>query len=210
MQKKKIAIFDFDKTIIRKDSMFLFVWYGIKKQPMTMIHLIRMIWNTVLYKLKLITVERVKSSYFYIIRYMKESDLEQFYDTMLSPHFYQEALSELKINKQHGYHNIIVTASPHAYVKYMRKLPFVDEVIGTELERQHGNYTNHILGRNCKGEEKVTRINEYLQKAGFQIDYEHSNAYSDSLCDMPIFQLVKNRYLINLRNPDLEELRWKF
>lgn len=209
MQKKKVAIFDFDKTIIRKDSMFLFVWYGIKKRPMTMIHSVRIIWNTLLYKLKLMKVEHVKSSYFYAIRFMKESDLEQFYDTMLSPYFYQEALSELKKNKQDGYHNIIVTASPHAYVKYMSNLPFVDEVIGTELIRQDGQYTSDIQGLNCKGDEKVVRINSYLQEAGYLIDYDHSRAYSDSLCDMPIFQLVKHRYLINQRNPDLEELRWK-
>lgn len=209
MQKKKIAIFDFDKTIISKDSMFLFVWYSVKRHPMTIIHLIRILWNTVLYKLKLIQVERVKSSYFYAIRHMNESDLEQFYNTMLSPHFYQEALSELQSNKQQGYHNIVVTASPHAYVKYMMTLPFVDEVIGTELVRQDGQYTHHIQGNNCKGEEKVARIHAYLQTVGFHIDYEHSRAYSDSLCDMPIFKLVKNRFLINMRNPDMEELRWK-
>jgi len=206
--QKKVAIFDIDKTIIKKDSMFLFVWYGIKKRPLTFINLFAIGLKTVLYKLKLMKVEKVKASYFYAIRFLEEADLEDFYTTSLVQNIYREALKELKDKKENGYHVLLVSASPHAYVKYFKKLPYVDEVIGTELLQQNGRYTNAINGINCKGEEKAVRISRYLKDAGFKIDYEHSCAYSDSMSDLPVFRLVKNRYLINLHSPDLEELRW--
>lgn len=207
--QKKVAIFDIDKTIIRKDSMFLFVWYGIQKRPLTILNLIRIVLNTVLYKLRLIDVEKVKASYFHAICFLEEADLEDFYDSVLVKNIYRAALKELKEKKEAGYHVLLVSASPHAYIKYFKKLPYVDEIIGTELMRKNGRYTNIINGSNCKGEEKSVRINRYLKDAGFQIDYENSCAYSDSLTDLPVFQLVKNRFTINMCTPNMEELRWK-
>ncbi len=207
--QKKVAIFDIDKTIIRKDSMLLFVWYGIKKRPLTLLNLIKIGMSTVLYKLQLMKVEKVKASYYYAISFLEEADLEDFYDSVLVQNIYREALKELKEKKENGYHVLLVSASPHAYVKYFKKLPYVDEVIGTNLIRQHGRYTHIIDGNNCKGKEKSVRINQYLKDVGFHIDYEHSCAYSDSLSDLPVFQLVKNRYLINMHSPNIEVLRWK-
>lgn len=209
MMEKKVAIFDVDKTLIRNDSMFLFVWYGIRKKPLTAFNLLAIGWKTALYKLKLISVEDVKASFFYAIRFFGEAELEEFYDSVLEPNLYGDAREELKRRKESGCHVLLVTASPHAYMKYFKKLPDVDEVIGTELACSNGRYTNRIVGGNCKGEEKAVRINRYLQEAGIRIDYEHSAAYSDSLSDMPMFLLVKNRYLINQYSPELEELRWK-
>lgn len=207
--RKKVAIFDIDKTIIKTDSMFQFIWYGIKKKPITSLNLFAIAIKTVLYKLKLINVEKAKASYFYAIRFMEEADLEHFYNSELERNIYREALLELKEKKENGYLVLLVSASPHAYLKYFKKLPYVDDVIGTELVRRDGRYMPVIEGCNCKGDEKVVRINRFLEAAGVQIDFEHSCAYSDSLSDWPMFRLVKNKYLINLQSPGLEELRWK-
>ena len=40
------------------------------------------------------------------------------------------------------------------------------------------------------------------------IDYEQSCSYSDSLSDLPVMQLVAQRYFINRRVPDMEALSW--
>ncbi|MFD0712513.1 HAD family hydrolase [Paenibacillus sp. GCM10027626] len=207
---QKLAIFDIDKTIIRSDSMFQFVMYGIKRKPWTAANLLAICGKTALYKLRLMEVERVKAAYFYAIRYFSEQDLEHFYDTVLVPSMYEVALEEMKRCKDEGCHVLLVTASPHAYTKYFKKLPYVDEVIGTALVCKNGRYNNQIEGNNCKGEEKVARIKQYLQAAGYEIDYKRSAAYSDSLSDMPMFRLVQNRYLINKisSHPELEGLKW--
>ncbi|MCR8659655.1 HAD-IB family hydrolase [Paenibacillus endoradicis] len=207
--EKKIAIFDIDETIIKKDSMFLFVIYGLKKKPWTVFNLFTIGVVTVLYKLKLMKVEKVKGSFFYAIRFFEETDLENFYNDVLVRNLYQDALQELQVKKEAGYHVLLVSASPHAYVKYFNNLPCVDAVIGTELIQRNGRYTNEIEGNNCKGEEKVVRIRQYLADNDLQIDYEQSCAYSDSLTDMPMFKLVKTRYLINKHSHGLEELNWR-
>lgn len=205
----KIALFDIDKTLIRTDSMIQFVWYGLRKRPWTAYHLASVGLMTALYLLRLVRAERVKASYFYAIRFMEEPELEHFYDTVLAPKLYREALEELAQKKEQGCHVLLVTASPHAYMKYFRKLPWVDGVIGTDLVRRGGRYTNRIEGANCKGAEKTVRIERYLKEAGLVLDYEQSSAYSDSLSDLPMFGLVKNRILVNGRGPGLEERRWR-
>jgi|GEM_PF-56611 len=207
--KQKFAIFDIDHTILSEDSMLRFVRYGIRRYPRTSLNAARIGLYTVLYMLKLLSVEKVKEAYFHAIRYMDEPDLEHFYDTELSPRIYEAARQELVRVKKEGYHILLITASPHAYMKYFTKLPEVDAVIGTDLRRTEGRYSSAVEGHNNKGEEKAKRLRLYLERHGLEIDAEQSCAYSDSLSDWPLFRLVKHRYLINRSGAGLVRLQWK-
>lgn len=194
---QKIALFDVDKTIIAKDSMFQFVLYGLKRKPFSFYLLFPLVIHSIFYKLKWIKAERAKSYYFRFINDMKEQDLELFFHTMIKPYIYPEALLEMRNKKEAGYHILLVTASPYAYMKYFNQLDEVDGVIGTNLIKRGEQFTHMIEGNNCKGEEKVVRIKSYLKDKGMVIDYDHSCAYSDSDSDMPMLSLVKHRYMIN-------------
>lgn len=207
--KKKLAFFDIDKTIIKNDSMFLFLWYGIKKKPRTIVTLFPVLVYTVLYVVKLVKPEKPKKFYFYAIKYFKDADLKEFYQSVLVKNIYDEALAQLKEKKENGFHVLLVSASPDAYVRFFKDIPYVDGVIGTKLIMKNESYTNNLEGANCKGEEKVHRIREYIDKHQIEIDFEHSCAYSDSLSDLPMFSLVKNQYLINRKASGRKELIWK-
>ena len=215
--KKSIALFDIDKTIILKDSMFLFVLFGIKRRPISVFILIPLIFYTVLFKLKLISVEKVKEYYFYHIKYLNEEDLREFFNMLINKYISQKAVNEMKEKKDQGYYILLVTASPYAYLQFFKEFPFVDEVIGTNLVSENNKYLNKVEGRNCKGEEKVIRIKEHLKERNIEIDYEDSCAYSDSLSDLPMMSLVKYKYLINHKNKhakkqnsqyEIEDLIW--
>ncbi|MGG1314829.1 HAD family hydrolase [Cohnella laeviribosi] len=208
--KHKIALFDIDKTIISNDSMFSFLWYGIKKKPWMLVILFPVIFFTIVYKLNLIKEEKVKEYYFFAIKFLGEDDLRDFYKSMLENKIYNSALQELQSKKKQDYYVLLVSASPYSYIKFFKSIPYVDGVIGTELVFKNGRYINKIKGKNCKGDEKVRRIKEYLCKLNLEIDFNNSCAYSDSLSDLPMLQLVKNKYLINKKNKlGIEVLFWK-
>ncbi|MHA7965087.1 HAD family hydrolase [Paenibacillus sp. CAU 1782] len=214
MNRTKMAIFDIDKTIISIDSMFEFVGYSLKRYPALWWRLPVIALHTVLFKAGMMSVERVKGSYFKGIESMTEDDLEHFFYTRLKSAMFLEASLEMEKRKQEGCHVLLVTASPHAYMKYFEQLPWVDYVIGTELvSRVDGNgYTCKVKGVNCKGEEKVRRIQSYLKEQEMVIDYDQSFSYSDSLSDLPVMEMVAQRYFINKRVRHLflmEELRWR-
>ncbi|CAH8714705.1 HAD-IB family hydrolase [Paenibacillus thiaminolyticus] len=207
----KVALFDIDKTIIRRDSMFLFLKYGLAAKPRSAIHLPALAWNLLLYKLGIMPAEKAKQFFFRSIAYMDEGDLEAFYDRVLVPEMYQDALAEMRSRKKLGYRVLLVTASPVAYMKYFKKLGCVDEVLGTELQRRNGCYTHLIEGKNCKAEEKVARIRDYLERHQLEIDYEASCAYSDCTSDLPMLEMAGQRYLIRnapIKQEGLEVIRW--
>ncbi|WP_410512284.1 HAD family hydrolase [Paenibacillus sp. BR2-3] len=208
---QKLALFDVDKTIIFNDSMFSFLLYGLKKKPASLHWVFLAGLYSVLYKLNLMSAEHAKSAFFGFIKYLDEKDLKQFFDTKLKPRIYSQALKEMRYRKQEGYHILLVTASPAAYMKYFNELNEVDSVIGTELTIKEGRYTGTIKGNNCKGEEKVVRIKHYLAEKKITPDYNNSCAYSDSLSDMPMLTLVKHSYLINRKDTaGCEGLIWSF
>lgn len=207
--KQKFAIFDIDKTIIHTDSMFQFLKYGIRKRPASSPVILNVVLRSLLYKIGLMQAEKAKGVYFHAMRYLEDADLKYFYETELIPAIYPDAMKEMQDKKSEGYHVLLVTASPDAYMRYFADLPCVDKVIATKLSVQNGRFTSMIEGNNCKGEEKVRRIQQYLTEQQLTIDYESSCAYSDSLSDLPMLGLVKHKFLINHKSAHgCEGLRW--
>ena len=197
MNKVQVALFDIDKTIISRDSMIEFVRYSFIKHPEARIEMLKAIKKIVQYTLKKCSKEEVKEAIFVGINYFSEQDLHKFYEDVIKRYIYRDAIKKMQELKTQGYKIVLVTASPECYMKYFNEIPEVDWVIGTRLQQINGKYINKITGKNCKGIEKVKRINELMNKYGLEIETELSYAFSDSLSDVPMFDLVKNSYLIN-------------
>ena len=103
-----------------------------------------------------------------------------------------------KKKKAEGYTIYICSASVEAYLRFC-KLP-VDEILGTKTDIKDGKYTSQMIGKNCKNEEKVKRIQEVIKNHNLEIDYDLSYAYSDSLHDIPMLKMVKNRIKIDTKD----------
>ena len=56
-----------------------------------------------------------------------------------------------------------------------------------------------LAGGNCRGDEKVRRIS--LLESYPHIDWPNSWVYSDSLSDLPLFQLSGNPVAVNPQRP---------
>ncbi|MDK0616303.1 HAD-IB family hydrolase [Clostridium perfringens] len=211
MKPIKIALFDIDKTLIKGDSMFKLLKYTLSKYPKAKRELPKLFFILVSYKLKLIDTKKAKENMFYTLNYLSVEDLEEFYNKFIKATVYNDAIKEIEKLKAEGYYILLVSASPECYLKFFEVEDYVDGVIGTKLYFENNRYTNKIDGENCKGKEKVRRINEYLNERNLFIDKEKSLAYSDSLSDLPMFNFVSKAYLINYnkKNLDYEILRWK-
>lgn len=207
----KIALFDVDKTLIHGDSMFDLLIYTIKKKPYLVFYLPILFIKLLAYKTKIIDITKAKESMFYPLNYLYEDELKDFYNTILKPKIYKDALAKIKELKSKGYYILLISASPECYLKYFKDDDFADNVIGTKLEFMNNKFINKISGFNCKGEEKVSRINKFLEEHNLIIDKDNSIAYSDSLSDVPMFNLVNKAYLINSKNSNTEYeiLKWK-
>ncbi|MBS5115659.1 MAG: HAD-IB family hydrolase [Erysipelotrichaceae bacterium] len=201
--KTKIAFFDFDDTLLPKDSMARLIVFCLKKRPLSFIHLFKLAFLGILYGIKMIDFISLKEAILFPLNLLKEEELKQFYEKCLIPNYYLNVVNELKEKKQEGYLIFLVSASPEAYLKYS-DLP-LDCIIGTQTKRINGHESSKIVGNNCKSEEKVRRIKEVLKQKNIEIDYDLSYGYSDSDTDYPMLKLVKNRIRINKKDGSMSQ-----
>ena len=87
---------------------------------------------------------------------------------------------------------ILISASPEFYVKEFYAIKEVDLIIGTKFTFKDGKFIRKMHGNNCKGEEKVRRLNEVLKEKNIKVDFKNSYMFSDSLSDKPLLDLVGN------------------
>lgn len=207
--RSPFAIFDVDHTIINNDSMFSMLFFAIKKKPLIILYAPIILVKIALALLKVIDIKIAKEAIYMPLKYLTERELEDFYDNVLLKNINLEVMERLKFHKEQGCHILLISASPEVYLKYLKKNSCINMVIGTRLKIVNGKYTNKICGENCKGIEKVNRIQHYLKENDLEIDFEKSFGYSDSLSDKPMLSLVKNRYKVNKNESSIGEFIWQ-
>lgn len=191
--KQKIALFDFDRTVISTDSILILYDVTARKIPGFRSKLYKSLALGSIFKSPKGVKKNVKDSFLSMLRYYTEDEIKAFvYDDVMARTF-KEAIDEIYALKAAGYYLLLVSASVEDYLKYVRDvLPF-DHIIGTKTDDEY-----RMTGDNNKHEKKVDNILAHLTEKGMEIDYENSVAYSDSLsADRPMMELVKTRYLIN-------------
>lgn len=205
--KQKIALFDFDRTVISKDSIFILYDVTARKIPGFRVKLYKELVTGSLLRSPKAVKKNVKNSFLSMLSYYTEDEIKAFvYDDVMA-YAFKEAVDEIYALKAAGYYLLLVSASVEDYLKYVKGvLPF-DHIIGTKTDEDF-----EMVGDNNKHAKKVDNILAHLTEKNMEIDYENSVAYSDSLAaDRPMMELVKTRYLINNKT-DAEgylHLNWK-
>ena len=175
----KMNIYDFDKTIYDGDSSIDFFKYCLTKNKKCIIVVLKTIIDILLYKLKIIKKEKLKSTFFSILKYFDDPEL-------IVIEFWKEKQYKLKdfYLKQKKDTDIIISASPEFLLK-----PVADKYNFKLIATKVNIKTGKLLTKNCHGEEKVKRLNEI----GIT---ECNNFYSDSLSDTPLSNIAKHSYIV--------------
>ena len=211
---EKLAIFDIDYTITRKETLMEFFKYLVSKDIKNIKFLPRALYSGLMYGVKVYDEKRVKECFLKFIENIDEAELakltKSFYDEKISKILYKDAVDMIKKLKKEGYMVVLISASPEFYVKEFYAIKEVDLIIGTKFTFEDGKFIRKMDGNNCKGKEKVRRLNEVLKEKNIKVDFKNSYMFSDSLSDKPLLDLVGNPYLINYKKKhEIEILRWK-
>lgn len=190
---KKLALFDFDGTITKKDSFLAFIkfykgewtfWKGMFLLSPVLI----------LYKLKILPNWKAKQ---YVLTHFfhgeKEVEFnrkgEAFSSVVIPKLVRKKAKNKLYWHIARGDEVVVVTASAQNWVK-----PWTDQLgidlIATELETKDNLLTGKILGKNCYGPEKVTRVCELRELRS----YEDIYVYGDSKGDKELLDIGTQRF----------------
>ncbi|WP_291632439.1 HAD-IB family hydrolase [Clostridium sp.] len=213
--KEKLAIFDVDFTLTKRETLLEFYFFMIKKNPKFIKYLPKSIISSIFYVFKIYDASKVKKTFIRFIDGIEENEMKkivkEFYEKRLSKILYNDGIVMMKKMKAQGYKIYLISASAEFYLSEFYNIKEVDKVIGTRFTTENGLHRNTISGENCKGDEKVKRLKEFLKNENIEVDFESSYMFSDSLSDLPLFNLVGHPYLINFRktHDKIEILKWK-
>lgn len=210
---KKLAIFDIDYTITKKETLMEFYKYSLEEDIKNIRFLPRALYSGLMYGIGIYDERRVKECFLKFIDNIEEEKLQElvkrFYKNRLSKILYKDAVDMMYKLKKEGYDIYLISASPEFYINEFYNIDVVDKVIGTRFEFKEGKFIRNMLGNNCKGEEKVKRLKEVLSKENIKVDFKNSYMFSDSLSDKPLLDLVGKPYLINYKKKhEIEILKW--
>ncbi|WP_249029562.1 HAD family hydrolase [Tannockella kyphosi] len=194
---RRVALFDFDNTLIKGDSIHKLVLYYLKQNPISFLYLWKVAYYYICYVLGIFRIEKAKDALLFPLKKMSTKEIDLFIEKEIVPNLYENVVQELEDKKEQGFLIFIVSASAE---KYLKRIPLpADYFIGTRYK------DNQLVGKNCVSINKVPRIEKVLKEENIEIDYDNSYGYSDSPLDIPMLDMVKNRIQVELKTGMMKE-----
>lgn len=189
-----VAVFDFDGTLTRSDSLLPFlkyiagVWrfYGglIVLSPVLLGYVLRLIPNDL--------AKRWVLAYF--LRGMTTAELapkgRRFAEEVLPGLLRPEAVERLQWHRAQGHRTVLVSASLEVYLQPWGRAMGFDHVLGTRLAVKGARLTGHFDGENCYGPQKVERLTSWLG----DLSQHDLYAYGDSSGDRELLAVATTPY----------------
>jgi HAD superfamily hydrolase (TIGR01490 family) len=196
------AFFDLDKTVIAKSSTLAFSGKLHKAGMLGRRTLVRAAMSQLMYVIfgaDEDQLSRVRDAMLQLTKGWDKAEIERLVEEALeevvTPLVYAEALFLIDEHARAGRDVYIVSASPEEVVRPLARYIGVDKVIATRAKVDaEGRYTGEV-DLYAYGPEKVTAVREVAEAEG--ISLEDSYAYSDSLTDQPLLELVGHPHVVN-------------
>lgn len=188
MNRKMLALFDFDGTITRTDSLKEFIIFMKGRRN----YYLGLLWLSpflLLYKAGVIPNWKAKEillAYFFKGTPVDvfEGKCKEFASWHVPKIIREKAMDKLSAYLNEGVRVVVVSASPENWVGKWSEANGL-EWIATRLEVKKGRLTGKIVGRNCHGVEKVNRIKALIDIS----EFTEIHTFGDSKGDLQMLKL---------------------
>jgi HAD superfamily hydrolase (TIGR01490 family) len=196
------AFFDLDKTIIAKSSTLAFTKPMFKAGLLSGRMLVKAAIAQVYYQAfgaDHDQLERIKEELSSLTagwdKVEVEALVEETVDEVVAPLVYAEALAIIDDHRRVGRKIVVISASPEEIVRPLCRYLGIEDIIATTSEiDDEGRYTGKIE-RYAYGPVKAEAMIEMAEAE--DIDMDASYAYSDSLTDIPMLEIVGHPVVVN-------------
>ena len=191
---------DFDDTLAKGDSILPYLLYCIRRGLAPRRQLLKAALAFLRWKIQPSTGRAAKETSLSFIAGRTVAEMDEiardFFREKQSKRFFREGVSEMQRLREKGVKVVVVSASSDVYMRVLPEFLPCDDVICTVCETMDGVYTGKV-GKNCKGEEKVARIQAWLEERDLSINRAASSGYGDSPSDAPMLLLTGTPVLVN-------------
>ncbi|MDK2818574.1 MAG: HAD-IB family phosphatase [Spirochaetota bacterium] len=195
----KLSLYDFDKTIYKKDTGIVVLKYLFKKHPKTLLQIPKIVLSFTFYFLKIIPTHRLKEIFFSPISILTKEEWETFitdFWAIEKNNLFPNTCEQIEQDKKNGYIIGILSASAEIMLYPIMDIISIDFLIGTIFSTTESTVTSTIIGKNCKNEEKVSRLYKYIEAHYPNQKYTIDKMYSDSLHDLPLFNIAQQQFTV--------------
>ena len=161
----KIAVFDLNQTVYNKSSKEVFFKFILHKRKAKAFHLFGIGLYTLAKELDLINKTTFKENFFHYLDGIPPRTLEayacEYWQGEWPQHFNQELLQRMESLRSQGIGIYLVTGTLDCYVKPLfEQFLQPDAWLATRTQYINGRYK--VIGRACKDEEKIRRLNQLI------------------------------------------------
>lgn len=176
--KKPVAIFDFDGTLYRGDSLVKFCFYVYRRQPWQARFFLLQLAGFGIHACGLISTDRFKNIFLSFLsglsRERVDSLVKDFWEKEYPSGFFPEMLERLSQHRKEGIVTVCVSASPELYLAPIVAQLQMNALIGSRLDEQY-----RLIGNNCKGPEKAARYVIDFPTESYEVLYAYGDKESD-------------------------------
>jgi HAD superfamily hydrolase (TIGR01490 family) len=196
----RAALFDMDRTLVRRETASLYVRYQRERGQATWKDAVRVTYWVTQYTLGVIDIQDVVSRAVRAFAGTSETVMSARCDDlflfMVERLVTERGRRAVEAHRERGDLLAIVTgASPYA-ARPLARLLGIDHVVASELEVDEASrFTGNPILPLCYGEGKVQRAARLAEARGFRL--EESTFYSDSFTDLPLLERVGVPVVVN-------------
>jgi HAD superfamily hydrolase (TIGR01490 family) len=198
--KRRAALFDMDRTLLRLETASLYVRYQREIGEATLRDLARTLWWVAQYTVGILDPVKVAETALISLRGTPETVLaarcDDWFSRYVEPHITDAGREAVRMHHAAGDICAIVTgASPYASWPLARRLQ-IEHVVSSTLEIDHNQrFTGRPRYPLCLGEGKVTLAEELGKRLGFEL--AEATFYTDSVSDLPLLERVAIPVVVN-------------
>jgi HAD superfamily hydrolase (TIGR01490 family) len=205
--KVTAALFDMDRTLVRKETASLYVRYQRDIGQATTLDLLKTLYWVGQYTLGVLDADKVADKVLASMRGVSEPafvlQCEDWFAKYVEEHITDKGREAVANHRARGDVCAIVTgATRYAAGPLARRLD-INHVVASELEIDaDGQFTGRAVKPLCLGDGKLQRAEALAKELGFALN--EATFYTDSISDLPLLERVARPIVIN---PDPRLLR---
>lgn len=186
----KLAIFDFDGTIYKKETFPLLMAHLKSTYPKAYKRFfLRILPIYAGYKIKLVPEQKMKASLMYhytkALHRLSDTQVNQFFQKAagkMAGDFNEQVLERIREHRKDGYYTLIVSGAFMPLLEVLNDQFHADDLIGTKLPETKADF-DHV-----HADRKTELIHAHLNNT--EISWESSYAYGDSISDRSVLELA--------------------
>lgn len=197
------AFFDVDNTVVRGASIFHLARGLHREKFFSTRDLARFVWQQTLFRLTSIErpehVADARQSALALITGHRVADLtslgEKIFDEFIAAKVWPGTRALAQMHLDAGQRVWLVTAAPVEIARIIAAHLGLSGALGTVAESVDGVYTGRLVGEMLHGPAKAVAVQRLAEAEG--LDLARCSAYSDSVKDIPMLEIVGEAWAIN-------------